>query len=71
MYLCNIKNNPIKRSVTQTKLMMKTLNLETSFDLFKGFVLSNEEMINVRGGEGDPAGDKGLVCPPATADPEI
>jgi len=47
---------------------MKTLNQEFKFDLFSDFVLSNEEMINVRGG-GDP--DKGTTVPPVTADPEI
>ncbi len=33
---------------------MKTLNLEKTEDIFAGFTLTNEEMINVRGGEGDP-----------------
>ena len=33
---------------------MKTLNLESAFDIFNEFALTNEEMINVRGGEGDP-----------------
>jgi len=33
---------------------MKTLNLELAFDMFNEFTLTNEEMINVRGGEGDP-----------------
>lgn len=46
---------------------MKTMNQVTNFDLFSEFVLSNEEMINVRGG-GDP--EKGSVIPPIT-DPEI
>ncbi|MEZ4999488.1 MAG: hypothetical protein R2727_01990 [Bacteroidales bacterium] len=50
---------------------MKNLINETSFDLFKSFVLTNEEMINVRGGDGDPAGEKGTTVPPVTADPEL
>jgi len=33
---------------------MKTLNFESTNDLFAGFILSNEEMIKVRGGEDDP-----------------
>jgi hypothetical protein len=33
---------------------MKTLNFEKTNDIFAEFTLSNEEMINVRGGEGDP-----------------
>ncbi len=33
---------------------MKTLDLEKTVDIFADFVLSNEEMINVRGGEADP-----------------
>ena len=33
---------------------MKTNNLETIQDMFNEFALSNEEMINVRGGESDP-----------------
>lgn len=33
---------------------MKTLNFELSKDIFTAFALSTEEMINVRGGEGDP-----------------
>ncbi len=33
---------------------MKTLNFEKSVDIFAEFILSNEEMINVRGGDGDP-----------------
>ncbi len=35
---------------------MKTLNLEPTKDIFSDFVLSNEEMICVRGGETDPVG---------------
>jgi hypothetical protein len=33
---------------------MKTLKPESTRDIFNGFILSNEEMIYVRGGEGDP-----------------
>ena len=33
---------------------MKTLNFELTNDIFNEFTLSNEEMINVRGGQGDP-----------------
>lgn len=33
---------------------MKNLNPELTKDLLNEFVLSNEEMINVRGGEGEP-----------------
>lgn len=33
---------------------MKTLNFETSFDIFAEFALSNEEMTFVKGGDGDP-----------------
>jgi hypothetical protein len=33
---------------------MKTLNLELAFDFLNEFALTNEEMINVRGGESDP-----------------
>jgi len=33
---------------------MKTLNPELVKDIFNEFALSNEEMINVRGGEGEP-----------------
>ncbi len=33
---------------------MKTQNLQESKNLFDEFVLSNEEMIKVRGGDGDP-----------------
>lgn len=47
---------------------MKNLNQESKFDLFNEFVLSTEEMINVRGGDG--ADDKGTVTPPVTV-PEI
>ncbi len=33
---------------------MKTLNFETTKGIFDEFVLTNEEMITVRGGELDP-----------------
>lgn len=33
---------------------MKTLNLNLTNDIFNEFELSNEEMINVRGGHSDP-----------------
>jgi hypothetical protein len=33
---------------------MKTLKLELAFDILNEFALTNEEMIMVRGGEGDP-----------------
>ena len=33
---------------------MKTLKFELTKDIFNEFALSNEEMIYVRGGEGDP-----------------
>jgi len=33
---------------------MKTLNQELAFDIFNEFALTNEEMINVRGGEAEP-----------------
>lgn len=33
---------------------MKTLNPESTIDLFNEFELSNEEMIFVRGGDGEP-----------------
>lgn len=47
---------------------MKNLNQDANFETFKNFLLSDEEMINVRGGDGD---DKGTVTPPVTADPEL
>jgi len=40
---------------------MKTQNSETGKNIFEGFELTNEEMINVRGG--DPTGDI-PVAPP-------
>ncbi len=33
---------------------METLNLKDTRNIFDEFVLSNEEMIHVRGGDGDP-----------------
>jgi hypothetical protein len=33
---------------------MKTLNFEMNFDIFAENVLSNEEMISIKGGDGDP-----------------
>jgi hypothetical protein len=36
------------------KKIMKTLKLELSYDIFNDFALTNEEMINVRGGDGEP-----------------
>jgi hypothetical protein len=33
---------------------MKTLTLESTKDIFTAFALTNEDMINVRGGEGEP-----------------
>lgn len=47
---------------------MKNLNQENNFETFKNFLLSDEEMINVRGGDGN---EKGTVIPPVTADPEL
>jgi hypothetical protein len=41
---------------------MKTQNFELTKDIFSAFELSNEEMINVRGG--DPDGD--IPAPPPT-----
>lgn len=48
---------------------MKTTIKETGFDNFSEYVLSNKEMIAVRGGDGDP--EKGSIVPPVTSDPEI
>lgn len=48
---------------------MKTTTKETGFDIFNEYVLSNEEMIAVRGGDGDP--EKGSIVPPVTSDPEL
>ena len=47
---------------------MKNLNQEIKFETFNNFLLADEEMINVRGGDGDDG--KGTVTPPVT-DPEI
>ncbi len=38
---------------------MKTLDFEKTVDIFTDFTLSNEEMINVRGGDADP-----ILTPP-------
>lgn len=48
---------------------MKNLNQEIKFENFNQFLLADEEMINVRGGEGDDG--KGTKVPPVTVDPEI
>jgi hypothetical protein len=40
---------------------MKTLDFERTVDIFADYALSNEEMINVRGGDG---GDHMLPPPP-------
>lgn len=45
---------------------MKTFNQE-QFENFSEYLLSDEEMIHVRGGEGE---EQGEVTPPAT-EPEI
>jgi hypothetical protein len=42
---------------------MKTQNFELTKDIFDAFELSNEEMINVRGGD---AGDVTYPTPPPT-----
>ncbi len=47
---------------------MNNLNQETNFETFNEFLLSNEDMINVRGGDGE---EKGQVTPPITVDPEL
>jgi len=39
---------------------MKTKNLETSFDIFAVYSLTNEEMISVRGGD---SGEPGTIVP--------
>ena len=41
---------------------MKNLNQEINFETFKDFLLSDEEMINVKGGSGDD--NKGTTTPP-------
>lgn len=48
---------------------MKNLNQEIKFENFNAFLLADEEMINVRGGDGDD-GNKGTTTPPVT-DPEL
>ena len=46
---------------------MRTL-IQKNFENFNDFLLSDEEMILVRGGDGD--GDRGMTVPPIT-EPEI
>ena len=41
---------------------MKNLNQEINFETFKEFLLTDEEMINVKGGGGE--NDKGTTTPP-------
>ena len=41
-------------SILKMKIM-KTLNYEKTQEIFTEFALSSEEMINVRGGDSDPA----------------
>lgn len=49
-----------------------TTTRELAFDNFSEYVLSNEEMISVRGGDGNPGNpDKGSEIPPVTSDPEL
>jgi hypothetical protein len=43
---------------------MKTLNYKKTEDIFVDFTLSNEEMINVRGGDGDEGTPIPLPLPP-------
>jgi hypothetical protein len=43
---------------------MKTLNFEKSFDIFAEYVLSNEEMITIKGGDGDPVPLPPTLPPP-------
>jgi hypothetical protein len=45
------------------KTIMKTQNFELTKDIFDAFELSNEEMINVRGGD---AGSGDIPVPPPT-----
>jgi hypothetical protein len=49
---------------------MKNLNQEIKFENFNEFLLADEEMINVRGGDGDRGDNKGTVIPPVV-DPEL
>ncbi len=46
---------------------MKNLNQEIKFENFNQFLLADEEMINVRGGDDE----KGTRTPPVTVHPEI
>ena len=57
MYICNVIINPI--------IKMRTLNQE-KFENFNDFLLSDEEMLLVRGGDGE----KQMTVPPIT-EPEI
>lgn len=43
---------------------MKTLNFEKTKNIFEDFVLTNEEMINVRGGDGEGEPTLPPVNPP-------
>lgn len=50
---------------------MKNLNQEIKFENFNEFLLADEEMINVRGGDGETdTGERGTVTPPVV-DPEL
>jgi hypothetical protein len=41
-------------SIILKRKIMKNLNVNLTTEIFENFVLSNQEMINVRGGEGEP-----------------
>lgn len=47
------KSYPELVSILKKMKIMKTLNFEKTENIFAGFILSNEEMINVRGGDAD------------------
>lgn len=49
---------------TLKKRIMRTQNFELAKDIFNAFELSNEEMINVRGGEAQPGNGDIPVSPP-------
>ena len=51
-YKRQIKNYP--EILTIKKKTMKTLNFDMTKSIFDEFTLSNEEMINVRGGDLEP-----------------
>ena len=51
-YKSYLKNYP--EILTIKKETMKTLNFDITKSIFDEFALSNEEMINVRGGELEP-----------------